>query len=193
MKFKYYFGIASPFSYLGNPRIFDMEKELGITWELKPYAIKEPGGPDDLDPNHRKYMRVDLQRLSEFYNLPIKFDKKKVPNGRPSLEFFFIANDFGKGREYILAASHAFWALSKDIDDPDILAQIALSVGLNEKEYKKNYEGSALKELLKRSIEEGDAEGIFGVPSLIIDDEIFWGQDRIHLARAKLNKILKNE
>jgi len=190
MKLKYYFSVTSPFCYVGNPRIFDMEKTFGITWELKPYAIERSADPSPPDPNEMKYMREDIRRLTNYYKLPLTFPQKP-PKDRLPLECFFIAYDQGKGREYILAVTHAFWGLGKDIGDPDILAEIASSIGLNRKDFKDKSVNPTLKERLKKSTEEGNSYGVFGVPTLLVENELFWGQDRLEFARVKLENLIK--
>ncbi len=40
MRAEYYFSVTSPFCYIGNQRIFDIEKQYNIKWKLKPYALK---------------------------------------------------------------------------------------------------------------------------------------------------------
>ena len=192
MKYKYYFAIACPFCYLGNPRIFAMEKEFGIKWELKPYSLEGSGGPSSFEPNYEKYIRLDLQRLADYYKLPIEFDNRdRNIDTTPSLEFFFIANELGKGKKYLLKTAHAYWALNKDISKPEVLTEIATSIGLERKDFEHKFGDSGLKELLKRSTEEGDSEGVFGVPSLFIGDELFWGQDRLELVRFKLQQTMR--
>ena len=190
MKLKYYFSTTSPFCYTGNQRIFDMEKEFGFKWELKPYAIEKPTDASPPDPNEMKNMRVDIQRLTDYYKLPLLFPKKP-PKDRSHLECFFIANDKGKGKEYLMAANRVYWGEGKDIGELDVLMEIAKSIGLDEKDFKDKYGNQSLKERLKKSTDEGNADRVFGVPTLFIEDEIFWGQDRLDFARRKLESVMK--
>ena len=190
MNLKYYFSTTSPFCYVGNKRIFDMEKEFGFKWELKPYAIEKPTDASPPDPNEMKYIQADIKRLINYYKLPLSFPKGP-PKDRFHLECFFIANDKGKGKEYFLAANRAYWGEGKEIGELDVLSEIAKSIGLDEIDFKSKYGDSSLKERLKKSTDEGNADGVFGVPTLFIKNEIFWGQDRLDFARRKLESVMK--
>ena len=66
-----------------------------------------------------------------------------------------------------------------------------LSLLLDEKDFKDRYADHSLKERLKKSTDEGNADGVFGVPTLFIEDEIFGGQDRLDFVRRKLESIMK--
>ncbi len=189
MKLKYYFSTTSPFCYTGNQRIFDMEKDFGFKWELKPYAIAKPTDASPPDPSEMKYLQTDIKRLITYYQLPLLFPKKP-PKNRSHLECFFIASDKGKGKEYLLAANRFYWGEGKDIGELDVLLEIAKSIGLDGKDFKDKYEDPGLKERLKISTDEGNADGVFGVPTLFIEDEIFWGQDRLDFAHRKLGRAL---
>lgn len=190
MKLEYYFSVTSPFCYIGNQRIFDIERQYNIKWELKPYAIETSSGTPLFDPNEMRYLKKDIQLLAEYYKLPLVLPKKQ-PKDRLPLECFFIANDAGKGKEYIVDVTNAYWAKGKDIGEIDLLAKIAKSIGIDETDFRKKSSDQNLKERLKKSTEEGNSSGVFGVPTLLIEDEIFWGQDRIDFAKMKLEKTIK--
>ncbi|MBI5376183.1 MAG: 2-hydroxychromene-2-carboxylate isomerase [Candidatus Schekmanbacteria bacterium] len=190
MKLQYYFSTTSPFCYYGNKRIFDMEKEFGIKWELKPYVIEQPADSSPPDPKELKHMTADIRRLAGYYKLELTFPKGP-PKGSLHKECFFIANDAGKGKKYLIATNHAFWGKGIDISEINVLADIAKSIGLDEKEFREKSGDPSLKERLKKSTEEGNADGVFGVPTLIVGNELFWGQDRLELVRAELAKVFK--
>jgi len=131
MKFRYYFSVTSPFCYVGNKRIFELEEEFGINWELKPFVIGRDENDSPPAPSEMKHMRKDITRLASFYDLPLQFPKGPPKSGLAS-ECFFIASDKGRGREYIEAMNRAFWGEGRDVGDEEVISGVIKSIGLPE-------------------------------------------------------------
>lgn len=189
MKFRYYFSVTSPFCYVGNQRIFSMEQDFGIKWELKPFVIGRDENDSPPDPLEVKHMRKDIERVTSFYNFPLKFPKGP-PKSSLAGECFFIADDAGRGREYIEAMNRAFWGEGRDIGDMEVISDIVKAIGIDSEELTSQVQSPLLKKRLAESTAQGKEDGVFGVPTLVIENEVFWGQDRLDIVKWHLEKIL---
>ena len=88
---------------------------------------------------------------------------------------------------FIHAVFKAYWVEGRDIANRDVLREI-----LDECELNSASAGpfeQDIKDALRSETEEAIERGVFGAPSYIIDDEIFWGQDRLDFVAEKLKEI----
>jgi 2-hydroxychromene-2-carboxylate isomerase len=77
------------------------------------------------------------------------------------------------------ALFHAFWAEGRDLSTPQAVASIALPAGLRPDELADGVTSDEASALLRNAVSASIAAGIFGSPTLVIDDEPFWGSDRL--------------
>src|SRR3989338_2976308 len=75
--------------------------------------------------------------------------------------------------------ANACWEEGKDISQMDVLITLANEVGLNGKELIQKINDPQIKEKIKLNTEEAIGKGAFGVPTFMVDDELFWGHDRL--------------
>jgi 2-hydroxychromene-2-carboxylate isomerase len=73
----------------------------------------------------------------------------------------------------------AFFQDDRDISDPAVVAQVAQSIGLDGPALMEAAQAPALKDELRRRVEEAVAFGVFGAPTIVVDGEVFWGNDRL--------------
>ena len=80
----------------------------------------------------------------------------------------------------------AAWSEGKDITSDSIIDEVADSLGLNGQELLGKARTIEIKERLRRQTERAIQAGVFGVPSFVMNGEIFWGNDRLHLLKEYL-------
>jgi len=76
------------------------------------------------------------------------------------------------------ALYRAFFTEGLDISDADVAASVAAREGLDAAEARAAVDDPAMKDALKREVEQAIARGVFGSPFIIVDGEPFWGLDR---------------
>ena len=195
-----FYTLSSPWAYLGGPQLQDIVRRHRVRLVLKPYDFQEVvpktgGVPIRARPQPRRdYHRTELARWSAYLGLPLNLEPKHYPMQNPAPNW----NKFA-GWTVIAAQqagldafplSHAIlralWAEEQDIADPAVRRRIADENG---------YDGAALVSLetsdtvqaeYRANGEEAERLGVFGSPTLVIDDELFWGQDRYGFADRAL-------
>lgn len=193
----YYFALQSPFSYFGNARLLDLAQRHGVPINFKPVILGQvfvaTGGLPlaKRPPERRAYRLLELARWSAHLGFPINLEPKFFPVDETLAARMVIgaAEDGLDVGELCGAIMRAVWELDADIADRCTLAQIAAGCG---------FDGDGLLELANdpdtarihaANTEEAIARGVFGAPSYIVDDELFWGQDRLEFLDRALTDL----
>jgi hypothetical protein len=88
--------------------------------------------------------------------------------------------------ELIAGFTRAVWAEERDIADPDTMGAITKAAGLDADALMKAAEDPAIAAEREANTEEGIRRGVFGAPTWIIGEEVFWGQDRLEFVERVL-------
>jgi 2-hydroxychromene-2-carboxylate isomerase len=79
-----------------------------------------------------------------------------------------------------------FWCHDLEIDDPSAIAGVIASVGGSARDFQTYVEGPARAEH-DRIVDEAEALGVFGVPTMVFNGELFWGGDRIDMLIERIH------
>jgi 2-hydroxychromene-2-carboxylate isomerase len=180
----FYLDFISPFSYLVNAKLPGIAARYDAVIEYRPVDVMLAKlGVGNFAPSTRtlpakaRFIRQDRRYWAEQYGIPM-IDPKGTRTLRPNIGVLY-AKDRGRAREYVDAAFLRIRGLGQVTDDDALIANIASDM---------DWKPQALldfvnsQEALKR-FEEGQREaqrlGVFGVPMMIVDDQMFWGNDRL--------------
>ena len=185
----YYFSVMSPWAYLGDARFSELAKKhkLKIRYHplLSPDLFPATGGQllkDRAQP--RKDNRLtELKRWRDHLGLKINLQPKHFPTPEHNASQLILATqDPGPLTHAIM---RAVWEEDKDISDLDTLSKIADHVGLKGAELVSSSQTQAYATAVKAETEAAIAAGVFGYPTYVYQNELFWGQDRLDfLSRA---------
>ena len=193
----YYFATVSPWAFLGHDRFVKLAREHGATVAVKPVNLGEvfpvSGGLplSKRAPQRQAYRLVELARWSEHLGVPMNIKPKYFPaNGDLAAFWVLAANEIGADRALALtgAIGHALWCDERDIADAATLASIAESIGLDARALGERAASSDVQERFAATTKEAIERGVFGAPTYVFQDELFWGQDRLDFLGRKLAK-----
>jgi len=182
----FYFDFSSPYGYLASQKIEALAAKYGRTVEWHPVLLgvvfKETGAsPLTMVPLKGEYSRRDFERSARFhgiagFRMPPKFP---IPSQAPArIVLWLKARDPALAARVIKAFYRAFFTEGVDISDPDTAASIAAREGVNVAEARAAVDEPAMKDALKREVEQAIGRGVFGSPFVFVDGEPFWGLDR---------------
>jgi 2-hydroxychromene-2-carboxylate isomerase len=180
----YYMTPSSPWTYLGHARFAALAKKHGAAVNVKPvdYGVIFPqsGGLPlaKRAPQRQAYRLVELRRWSEFLGVPIVLQPKFFPvNATPAAELICGAP---AAKRMALAGEllSALWRDDRNLADPALLAELGAKHGA----------GAGDKAAFEAYTQEALGRQVFGAPSYVYRDEIFWGQDRLELLERALSK-----
>lgn len=184
---KLFFNFRSPYCYLASKTLFSLVDDYRVELLWRPL-----GGWDGRSPPERAKVKVpltrqDVARWARRMNIPCippPITTDPTPAGVVSL----LAEEKGCLRDYVLETIHAEWGQGQDIGQPDILRAAAARAGLAAAEVMAALEDPARRQVLEDNWREAQALGVIGVPTFVIGEQIFWGNDRIDFAREHLQE-----
>jgi 2-hydroxychromene-2-carboxylate isomerase len=192
----YYASLNSPWTHLGAARIEAMAAEHGASiriWPVDFSAIFPASGGLPLPkraPQRQAYRLMELRRWRERLGEPIHIQPKHFPANELPAACCVIAVRETIGDAPAIKLAHrvlrALWQEEQDTGDPATLAALIRDAGLDADAVTKL--GADPRWLARRTAdtEAALARGVFGAPSYVIGDEIFWGQDRLEFVEERL-------
>jgi 2-hydroxychromene-2-carboxylate isomerase len=183
----FHFDFSSPYSFLASEQIEALAARHGRTVTFRPMLLgivfKASGGApltEQYGPKAR-YSVHDFERSARFagvrYRHPSKFPIGAVGASRAVL--WLQQHRPEKANEFVHAVFRAFFQDDRDISDPAVVAQIAQSIGIDGAALTAAAQTPGIKDELRRRVEEAVALGVFGAPTIVVDGEVFWGNDRL--------------
>lgn len=190
-RFDFWYDFSSPFSYLAATQVAALEKRTGAEATWKPFLLgglfKLIGGPDvpmlTWPDTKRRHAVRDMQRHADLYGVPFSWPTRFPMNTVTSLRMVLGAGD--KVVPFSHAVFRAYWGEDRDISDAKELASLAESVGLPASLVERAKE-QEMKDALRKVTEEAKALDLFGAPSFVVGDLVFWGQDRMDFVEKAL-------
>ena len=185
---KLYFNFRSPYCYLASKTMWPIvdDYQTNLTW-------KPVGGWDLRSQPSRAKIKVpltrqDVGRFAKRLGIDLKpppMETEPTAAGAASL----YAQSQGKLREYITETMHIEWAEGRNIAEDEVLAEVATRVGLDSEKVLSAAKESDYLATLEANAKEAAEQGVIGVPTFVIGDEIFWGQDRIDFVLEHLREL----
>ena len=190
----YYYALASPWSYLGGPRLVEIAEHTGATVHYKPVYVPRlfPATGTlalrDRPPLRQAYRLVELKRWRERLGMPLNGEPRFFPvNESRAARMVIVARREGENAAHLTnALMRAVWAEERDIADAPTLVEIASACGLDGAALIEAAEAAEVVAAYEDDTEEAIERGVFGVPSYVLGTEVFWGQDRLDFVQAAL-------
>ena len=177
----YYLTPTSPWTYLGHERFAQIAKRHGATVAVKPvdYGVIFPqsGGLPlaKRAPQRQAYRLQELARWREHLGVPLNIHPKFFPADPAPAACLICAAPEQERMALAGACLRAVWAEERNIADASVLAEIAGRHGIADAP-------AAIargKVIYESNTREGMARQVFGAPTYVYGDELFWGQDRL--------------
>jgi len=183
----WYFDFVSPYSYIGLHRLNEFSVSITHKPVLFAGLLNHWGqkGPAEI-PAKRKWTYRNCVWEARKLGLPFRFPALHPFNPLPHLRLALAA---GCTPGVVRKIFDFVWTTGEDASDPTRFASLCAELGVD---LAKRPE---VKDLLRRNTDEAMARGIFGVPSFVIDGEVFWGADSVEFAKAFLADpaVLRND
>jgi 2-hydroxychromene-2-carboxylate isomerase len=186
----FYFDLGSPYAYLTAERISGLFSEAGLEQpEWRPILLgglfKRFGRDSWANGPGRAEGIAEIERRAAGYGLaPLAWPEPWPGNTLFAMRAATFAKQTGRSVSFALAGFRQAFAAGRDLSDPDNVAIAAAACELHPRALFKAVETEAVKRALREATDEAAELGVLGVPTLVVDDEPFWGDDRVEEAIA---------
>ena len=192
----YYFATPSPWAYLATPRVVELQKKYNLKINWKPanlmeiFAIHGVANVKDRPQPVQLNRLTELKRWSKFLSMPLTIQPKFFPVD-PTLSHKTIIlaqkNNINVDN-LIFSFQKAVWADEKNISDENIIIEICKANNFNSNSIIEDANSEEIINEYKSNTQEALSKNVWGSPTFIYNNELFWGQDRIDfLERAIQN------
>ena len=182
----FYFDFISPYSYIAYKKIKLMQNKKEINFNYKPILL---GGLHKLGNitapafNERKMknMKNDCEIIANKNNILFKWNEK-FPINTLYLMRGFISIDANKKSEYFDICFDAYWKNNVDISVEANVNKILDNSRVDKKKFFEDISNQKVKDELKNLTDKAFQLDVFGAPTFIVNNKLFWGQDRLEYA-----------
>jgi len=196
---KFYYDYKSPFTYLAFAPALELEATHDVRLRVIPHELdvhSAYGGELEQRPERDwfkvRYLYADARRFANDRGLIIR-GPQKIFDSRRALIGGLYADRHGRFREYSRRVFERFFKRELDLEDDEALVAVLTEAGLDVNDFRRFADDEG-ETALRLACEEADRDGVFGVPTLIVAGEMFWGNDRIKWVVKKLDTMgLKRE
>ena len=186
----FYFDIISPYSYIAHKKIQKIKENKKIIFNYKPILL---GGLHNLAgisaPAFNKYkmknMQSDCELVSKKNNIAFKWNFKFPINSLSIMRGYVSVNDNQK-EEYLNIFFDAYWRDNLDLSSEKEFSKLLEILKIDKDFFFDKIKQQSTKNKLKELTNEAFDKEVFGAPTFIANNKIFWGQDRLEYAVEEL-------
>ena len=197
MKIEYFYSLASPFTFLGSEKFQTIAKKYNVEIVEKPCDLvggifsKTGGVPVPQRSSQRQKYRLDeLKRWSEFLNIKINLKPKFFPPKDPHIpaKYTIAANLLGTKILFGHEILKKLWVEEKNISDEKNIELISKQFKINFIKLSTLAKSEKVSKIYADNTEEAIQKNVFGAPTYFLNNELFWGQDRLEFLERALKK-----
>jgi len=187
----FYFDVISPYSYIAHKKIQKIKKNQKIIFNYKPILL---GGLHNLAgisaPAFNKYkmknMQSDCELVSKKNDISFKWNLKFPINSLSIMRGYLSINDDQK-EDYLNIFFDAYWKDNLDLSAEKEFSKLLEVLNLEKEIFFEKIKHPSIKDDLKKSTSDAFKKEVFGAPTFIVNNKIFWGQDRLEYALEELS------
>ena len=183
----FYFDIISPYAFIAYKNIIKIEN---IKFNFKPILL---GGLHNLvgitapafNTFKLKNMKNDCELISEKNKISFIWNSK-FPINSLYIMRGYLAVEENKKKEYLETFFNAYWQNDTDLTDEKNIIYLLENLSINHEDFFRSISKQEIKDELKNFTSEAFKKEIFGAPTFVVNNKIFWGQDRLDYALDEL-------
>ena len=191
--FDFYFDFVSPYSFLAHKEIRKIENKMDIKIKYKPVLL---GGLHNLHgikapafiPAKAKHMIRDCKLIAERNNVSFKFNSYFPIKSLNLMRGVLVAEEDNIKNYFIDNIFNTVWQDGLNMNDDAVIQKVLKNLNINSQTFLLRTTSSLIKDSLRKKTSDAYEKGIFGAPTFVSNNKIFWGQDRIEFALKEANK-----
>ena len=188
--FDFYFDFISPYAFIAHHKIIKLENNYKFKINYSPILL---GGLHNLHeikapafiPSKAKFMIRDCKMVAEKNKIKFKFNSYFPIRSLNLMRGVLVAEEDGIKDQYINKIFNAIWSDGLNLNEEEVLIKVLKNIDINPKTFLLRAQSQNIKDQLRVKTNEAFKKGIFGAPTFVVKDKIFWGQDRLQYAIAE--------
>lgn len=189
----FYFDLGSPFAYLAAERLHEVlpgpvawqPVSLGALFKLNGRSSWALGGQE-----RRRAGMTEVERRAGVYGLPpVRWPDPWPGNYLVAMRTAIFAHREGRGRKFAECAFRSAFREGNDLSEPAHVLRAAADAGLDPRAAQGATQDPSVKLALRAATDAARARGVFGVPTVAVAGECFWGDDRLADAAERLAQV----
>lgn len=189
---EFYFDVGSPTTYLAHYRLLQLKDQYGCLIVYNPILLgglfKATGNTSPaMVPAKGRYMDIDMPRYAKMYGLPLAMNPYFPINTLNLMRGAVALLKTEHFQTYINAVFDAMWVNGKNMGDVETVVNVLTEAGLNASSILESTQSPEIKAALISNTEKAVERGLFGAPTMFVDNQMFFGQDRLHFIESALN------
>ena len=191
--FEFYFDFSSPYTFLAHKQVRKIEKENSIKIKYMPILLgallKAAEIKSNVDiPIKGKYMIKDCKLLAEKHNIQFKFNSYFPIITLNLMRCVLLAQKKNFAENFINNVFDSIWKDDLNLNDNTVVEKLLINLNINPKTFLGEIENFKIKDELKKRTDDAFKKGVFGAPSFIVNNKLFWGQDRLEFVINEAKK-----
>jgi 2-hydroxychromene-2-carboxylate isomerase len=194
-RFEFFFDYGSPYSYLANSRLPALSERTGAEVRYRPMLLggvfKATGNSSPVaNPCEakRSYAALELQRWVDHLGVPFRGNPHFPINTLLLMRTAVAAQRAGVFQPFHQAVYPAFWAEGENLGEPEVVIRVVEKAGLDARALLEAAGDPEVKAELRANTEEAVARGAFGAPTFFVEDQMFFGNDRLDFVERALTR-----
>ena len=187
----FYFDVISPYSYIAHKKIQKIRENQKTIFIYKPILL---GGLHNLAginaPAFNKFkmknMQSDCELVSKKNDISFTWNSK-FPINSLSIMRGYLSIDDDQKESYLDVFFNAYWRDNLDLSSEQEFSKLLDKLEINSNIFFDKIKQQSIKDDLKKLTSEAFEKEVFGAPTFIVNNKIFWGQDRLEYALEELN------
>lgn len=191
----FYYDFGSPYAYLAAERVTGLFAEAGAEPpEWQPILLGGLFKRFDRDswgngPGREEGMRICEARAEDYGLPPIRWPDPWPPNSLFSMRVATFAKEIGRTVSFSLAAFRQAFAAGRDLGDRDNVLLAAAAAEIHPRALVAATERDSVKSALREATDRAGDRGVRGVPAVVVNGNVFWGDDRLEEAAASAARL----
>ena len=189
----FYFDIISPYSFIAHKKIQKINQNKKVNFNYKPvflgglHKLAEIDAPA-FNKNKIKILQGDCELVAEKNDIPFIWNSKFPINSLYFMRGYLYVDDNHKN-DYLDTFFDAYWKDNLDLSSEIEVNKILKLLNIDDKKFFEGINNQIIKDKLKKLTGNAFKKELFGVPTFVSNNKIFWGQDRLEYAIEELNLI----
>ena len=190
---EFYFDVGSPAAYLAWTQLPRLAQEMHAEIEYRPFLLggvfQATGNRSPMEVAAKgQYMQDDLARYARRYGVEFRhnpyfpINTLTLMRGALGLQM----REPARMQAYVDAVYRAIWVDAKNMNDPATVAEVLQQAGCDAEKLLALAADPAVKDQLKVQTADAVSRGVFGAPTFFVNNQMFWGQDRLDFVKEAL-------